>query len=670
MRSASSFFEVSNLSVNIPLGSGDLHAVRNVDFSIREGEVLGIVGESGSGKSMTALAIMGLLPKQARRTADAMRLNENNLLDMSDKEMAEKIRGNRIAMIFQEPMTSLNPVYTIGRQLTETTLLHQGTSKKQAGERAVYLLEKVGIPDAESRLRQYPHQLSGGQRQRVMIAMALMNEPELIIADEPTTALDVTIQAQILLLLVELQKELGTSMILITHDLGIIARTANEVAVMYAGEIVERGMTKEVFENPKHPYTQGLLSCIPESGSLRTGRRLGSIPGVVPSMIGDIRGCVFAPRCGFARDECRTAPPPLQVLGADMNYRCVLTEKDLTRKKAGNTRQNTTQTGDVPSRNASNAPDLLRVEEVECVFQIKPNVFSKTRQLRAVDGVSLDITKGEILALVGESGCGKTTLAKILLALQSPSAGEVFLDGGGIGQLASRDRARRIQPVFQDPYSSLNPRKTVGQIIRRPLGIHGIGTSTERQSELERMMELVGLPKRLMHRYPSQISGGQRQRVAIARAIIMKPEILVCDEPTSALDVSVQSQILNLLLELREELELTYLLITHDLSVVEYMATRVAVMYLGEIVETGETSRIFRSPQHPYTKALLKSVLSLNTDAGIPDNRMGHSYPNPLDIPSGCRFHPRCPEAMSHCSEQTPKLQPLGPDTVRCLLYE
>ncbi len=498
-----------------------------------------------------------------------------------------------------------------------------------------------------------------------MIAMSLMNEPELIIADEPTTALDVTIQAQILLLLVELQKEMGTSMILITHDLGIIARTANQVAVMYGGEIVERGMTKPVFENPKHPYTRGLLSCIPESGHSRTGRRLGSIPGVVPSMVGDVAGCAFASRCGLVRPECRTSPPPLRILGDDRNYRCVLSERDLPDERERSGREETAATG-----RAQSTPSLLRVEDVRCAFQIKPNVFSATRQLRAVDGVSLDIRKGEVLALVGESGCGKTTLAKILLALQPANAGEVFLDGDKMGALKGRERARRIQPVFQDPYSSLNPRKTIGQIIRRPLDVHQVGTTRERREELERMMALVGLPRRLTHRYPSQVSGGQRQRVAIARAIIMKPDILICDEPTSALDVSVQSQILNLLLDLQEELGLTYLLITHDLSVVEYMATRVAVMYLGEIVEMGKTSRIFRAPQHPYTKALLKSVLSLNTEAGIPDNRMGHSYPNPLAVPPGCRFHPRCPEAMPHCSKRAPTLRHNGSDSVRCLLYE
>jgi peptide/nickel transport system ATP-binding protein len=659
--------QIENLSVEIPLANGTLQAVRDVSFSLNKGEVLGIVGESGSGKSMSALALMGLLPPKAIRTAKVMRLGRHDLLAMDDTEIARKVVGSRVSMIFQEPMTSLNPVYTIGRQLTETMLLHRCTSKAEATERALYLLDKVGLPAAASRLGQYPHQLSGGQRQRVMIAMALMNEPELIIADEPTTALDVTIQAQVLRLLAELCREMSVAMILITHDLGVVSRTADKVAVVYAGQLVETGSVVQVLSNPQHPYTVGLLECMPKPNN-NGATRLGVIPGMVPSLIGGVSGCAFANRCEHALVECHTTPPSLVETDGGGFYRCVL-PKVLPgahrHKENGSAEQTSLESPSDTDRTEQTSP-VLSVIEASCVFSVRPSIFAPKQSLRAVDNVTLHLERGEILAVVGESGCGKTTLAKMMLGLQMPTTGTIHFEDKELFSTSVLERTRRIQPIFQDPHSSLNPRRTIGQSIGRPLKIHRIGLMRDHRREVERVMDLVGLPRRFYHAYPNQISGGQRQRVAIARAIIMKPDVLICDEPTSALDVSVQSQILNLLLDLRAELGLTYMIITHDLSVVEYMATRIAVMYLGQMVEIGDKASIFSNPGHPYTRILLESLLTMQPGIAVPDARMGTTFPNALDPPPGCRFHPRCPDASELCAQSSPSL---GTEKVRCLLH-
>jgi peptide/nickel transport system ATP-binding protein len=479
-----------------------------------------------------------------------------------------------------------------------------------------------------------------------MIAMALMNSPELVIADEPTTALDVTIQAQILHLLAGLQRELGMAMILITHNLGVVARVADRVAIMYAGEIVETAPTAELFAAPRHPYTRGLLDCL----------QLGSIPGMVPSLVGEVRGCAFAARCPQVQPVCRTDAPPIRQRGAGHSYRCVLRDEP----------RHGMETAAAGSVSTIGSEVMLAARNVSASYEVSAG-FLRKQTLRALRDVTLELRKGEIFALVGESGCGKSTLARVLLGLLRADTGAVQLSGEPLSGF--KPLARRVQPVFQDPYSSLNPRKTVAEIIRRPLDLHRIGTPAERRRELARMMELTGLPERLAGAYPNQISGGQRQRVAIARAIIMKPEIVLCDEPTSALDVSVQSQILKLLLELRDELGLTYLFITHDLSVVRQLATRIAVMYLGEIVEIGDARSVLDAPRHPYTRALLESVMTVAPGAGVPDTRIGHSFPNPLDIPSGCAFHPRCPAAMPECSGAVPLATRHDAVTVRCHLY-
>jgi len=606
MTSDRPLLEVRNLSVTLPVGERKLHVVRDVSFTLERGEALGVVGESGSGKSMTSLALMNLLPRNAIREAATLRLGEHDLLAMDRQDFSRSLAGKRMAMIFQEPMTSLNPVYTIGQQIMEMTTPSSAKSAKDIRDRAVYLLERIGIPDAASRLKQYPHELSGGLRQRVMIAMMLMNEPDLLIADEPTTALDVTVQASILKLLMELRKELGMALILVSHDLGVVSQSMDKIAVMYAGELVETGAVADVLGAPQHPYTQGLLASIPAARD--GGERLPSIPGTVPALFAPPKGCVFAPRCIHVQPECRASHPPEQSADDDHLYRCVMTPDSgriaLDRPPAAQAAASTA---------ASNA--LLSARNVGCTFTIRTGLLAKSKTLTAVDNVSLDLAEGEIVALVGESGSGKSTLARILLGLQAPDKGEVLIAGTPVQSVPPFERAKLVQPVFQDPYSSLNPRKTIGQSIGRPLELHGQQSAAERKKIVERTMELVGLPKRLLNNYPSQLSGGQRQRVAIARAIILKPKLLICDEPTSALDVSVQAQILNLLLDLRDELGLSYLLITHDLAVVDCVATRIAVMHCGRIVELGSKDDVLSAPGHPYTRTLLGSVLKIDMPA-------------------------------------------------------
>ncbi|MCG8546379.1 MAG: ABC transporter ATP-binding protein [Alphaproteobacteria bacterium] len=643
---------IDGLSIDLPTDAGTLHAVRGVSFAIGRGETLGLVGESGCGKSLTALSIMNLLPKSASRSADCIELFGEDLRALDEMALAQGYRGQRVSYIFQEPMTSLNPVYSIGHQLTEVMLRHQNTTHEAATDRAVYLLERVGITGAVARLAQYPHQFSGGQRQRILVALALMNEPDLVIADEPTTALDVTIQAQILRLLKELQQEMGMALILISHDLGVISRMCDDVIVMYAGRVVEKGAANDVLRAPQHPYTQGLVRCISvETGELGV-QRLETIPGTVPSLIDFHEGCAFSDRCSFATAACEHGIPPTHEMAGTHTYECIHGPSEIAKLTRPETAISQGRTKQVPSAMIETA---LQLKDITCRFTVRSGIFARRKTLTAVNDVSLILPKGETLALVGESGSGKSTLARILVGIQSADAGEIRLFGRPSTQFDRLEFARRIQPIFQDPYGSLNPRRTIGQIIQKPLMIHGIGDAEIRERRTREVLDAVGLPKRYTNRYASQLSGGQRQRVAIARALALQPEIIVCDEPTSALDVSIQAQILNLLADLRDDFGLTYLFITHDLEVVRHLADQVAVMYFGEIVESGRTAQIFNSPKHPYTRSLLASFMSVAPGAGIPDNRLGTNYPDPLNRPSGCAFHPRCPVAVPQCATSAPE---------------
>ncbi|MBY5970704.1 ABC transporter ATP-binding protein [Ferrimonas balearica] len=523
--------DIQNLDITLSLPNGPLHVVRDVSLSLAKGEALGIVGESGSGKSMTALALMRLLPRSARCTATRMAFDGQDLSTLDGPAFAAAIPGPKIGMIFQEPMTSLNPVYTIGRQMTEAAVARGLLSVPEARQKAVALLDRVGIPDPQDRMAQYPHQLSGGQRQRVMIAMTLMLDPDLLIADEPTTALDVTVQAQILDLLDDLRRERQMGLILISHDLAVVAQRTDRVAVMYMGELVEQGSAQDVLFEPRHDYTKALLAAIP---------RLDG----PPRHAGD----------SAATDE-------------------VIAARNVTRR-----------------------------------FTSRKGLFGPKRETLALDGVSLSVKRGETLALIGESGSGKSTLARILLGLDQPDAGEVRMLDRPVADLAPTDRAAFVQPVFQDPYTSLNPRRRLAEIIARPLVLRDEGDRASRLAAVEEAMERVRLPARLLHAYPSQLSGGQRQRVAIARALVTRPQALICDEPTSALDVSVQAQILDLLDELRRDMGLTCLLVTHDMAVVHEVADRIAVMYRGQIVEEGTAKAVLSSPSNDYTARLLAAA--------------------------------------------------------------
>jgi peptide/nickel transport system ATP-binding protein len=561
--STENLLEIKNLCIDFKTDEGTVQAVKNLNLVIKKGQTLGLVGESGSGKSVTSLAIMRLIPNPPGSISSGEILFKGtNLLNLSADEM-RKMRGNRISMIFQEPMTSLNPVYSVGDQIDEALMLHKGLTKKQARSRTLELLQEVGIPEFQSKVNSYPHELSGGQKQRIMIAMSMSCEPELLICDEPTTALDVTIQKQVLELMINLQKKHQMSMLFITHDLGVVADMADQVAVMYKGEVVENKSAKELFTMPTHPYTKGLLAC---------------------------------------RPNLNTKP------------RRLLTVSDFLAKEAeGKSIDASKVPQKVIKEIKENEVPLLEVRNLKKYFPIKSGLFSKTTNFhKAVDDVSLRVFKGRTLGLVGESGCGKTTLGRTILRLIEATEGSVLYQGTSIFDLTEsemRKMRRKMQIIFQDPYSSLNPRMTVESILTEPLLIHDIGaTKAERVDRAAYLLEKVGLEKKHLSRYPHEFSGGQRQRICIARALTLNPEFIICDESVSALDVSVQAQVLNLLQDLQDEFNLTYIFISHDLSVVKYISDEVGVMNGGKIVEYATSDEIYLRPKSQYTKSLLSAI--------------------------------------------------------------
>lgn len=677
----SSLLKVEGLVTRLRNGAA---IVDGISFEIAAGETFALLGESGCGKSMTALSLMRLLSDGVQNAGGAVQMEQASLFELPEREM-RNVRGGKMAMIFQEPGLSLNPVMTVGQQIAEVLDLHQDLNADAVLQRSVELLDQVGIPDAARRIDEYPFQLSGGMKQRVMIAMALAGSPRLLIADEPTTALDVTIQAQVLQLLRDTQAKTGMAMLLITHDLGVVAETAHRVGVMYAGQVVEQASRDDLFAKPLHPYTQKLFAALPSAG--RVGQALSAIPGNVPTLGSITNGCRFAPRCDKAWTLCHEQTPAWTVvhpqgvgrgctglkpqqhtLGEGQGVRCHLyscTESTvLSTESASQLSVPSIQNSALSTQRSV----LLQVSDLRVHFPIRKGLLQRVvGSVKAVDGVSLSIPKGRTLALVGESGCGKTTLGKSLLRLVPATSGSVQFDGKElIGTGASR---ATMQMVFQDPYASLNPKMRVAEILEEGMSALNIGSnSTERQKYIDGLLDKVGLARDSKWRYPHEFSGGQRQRIAIARALAVSPQLLICDEPTSALDVSVQAQILNLLKSLQDELGLSYLFITHNLGVVEYLAHEVCVMYLGRIVERGTTQEVMHSPKHPYTQALLSAVPRIDGE-GRAFIKLEGDMPSPSNPPSGCHFAPRCSHAIPACDTYPETTELSATHRVSCHLF-
>lgn len=642
---------VRDLNVRFNSENGVVHAVRGVDFDLMPGKTLGIVGESGSGKSVTSLAIMGLLPPTAE-IAGSVRLMGKELLGLSDKAMCA-YRGNDIAMVFQDPLSSLTPVFTVGTQIIEALTIHSPTMSKQAKEaRAVELLAMVGIPSPKDRLRAFPHEFSGGMRQRVMIAIAIANNPRVLIADEPTTALDVTIQAQVLEVLHTAQEETGAAVVMITHDLGVVAGIADDIMVMYAGRPVETGQVDDIYYNPRMPYTMGLLGAVPRV-DVAEKASLVPIEGIPPNLIYTPTGCSFAPRCPLVTDACRAGEPKLLPAAGHAGHKAACIKSDALGGEADVLEIFSAPPVPVSRFDAiprGERATVLELKDVRKHFPLTKGALLKRRigTVKAVDGLSFDIREGECFSIVGESGSGKTTTLLEIMEFHKDQDGEVVI-GGLSNKEATTGKAksamrRELQMVFQDPTGALDPRFTVYEVLAEPLQNAGLDKRAIKKRIME-LMKLVGLQPDHVNRFPNQFSGGQRQRVGIARALAVNPKLVVLDEPVSALDVSVQAGVINLLDQLRAELGLSYLMVAHDLSVVRHISNRVAVMYLGKIVEIGEVDRVFDNPRHPYTRALLSAI-------PVPDPQLERTreriilkgdLPSPLDAPKGCNFATRCP---------------------------
>ncbi len=672
--------EIDGLRTEFRLKHASVVAVDGVSFNVDQGECVGVVGESGCGKTTVGLSIMKLLPNVGHVIGGTISLLGQDLAPLTEKQMC-KVRGNDVGMVFQDPLTSLNPTMQVGDQIAESVRLHQDVSKEEGRRRALEVLKLVEVPNAENRLDAYAHQLSGGLRQRVMIAMALVCSPKLLIADEPTTALDVTIQAQILDLLDRLRKELNMAVILITHDMGVIAERADRVLVMYAGKIAEAAPTDELFGSMRHPYAEALLASVSKLDQ-DPSVRLVSIPGLPPDLSRPIGHCRFAARCRYTQPDCLEQEPELKQAAESQSghlaacFHQVYVDPETIAKrpeevaKAADLTVKVDEVGvarhQARAEALSEAPVLVRVDHVVKEFAVTSGaiVQKKIGTVKAVTDVSLSIRQGETFGLVGESGCGKTTMGRMVVALEHPTSGAIEFDGEDITDLdggALRRRRRDLQMMFQDPYASLDPRMRVGSILREPLKVQKIGSGEEQRARVLQMLEEVGLPARSAELYPHEFSGGQRQRIGLARALALGPKLIVADEPVSALDVSIQAQILNLLKDLQQAHGLTYLFISHDLAVVKYMADRIGVMYLGKLVELGPARDIYEKAAHPYTKALIDTIPV--ADPATREKRGRHirgELPSSLDPPSGCRFRTRCPFAQELCSQVEPPLRLFG----------
>jgi len=674
VKAKNAVLSVRDLRVSFAGESGPVHAVRGLNFDLSAGESMAIVGESGAGKSATSLAIMGLLPTTSSVNG-SIKLHGEELLGQSDDSMSQ-LRGKSMAMVFQDPLSALTPVYTVGEQVVESIRVHNDMPKAKAMQRAVELLELVGIPEPQRRAHSFPHEYSGGMRQRAMIAMAIANDPDVIIADEPTTALDVTIQAQVLEVLKRARKETGAALILITHDLGVVAGIADTVTVMYAGRAVEQGNVGSIFHHSRMPYTIGLLGSVPRADSQQK-QPLAAIEGNPPSMLTEPRGCAFAPRCPLVVDACLSDEPSLTATDVDGHHSACIRSADIATEKL--THRNIFPVGRVHDSTFNNShrsqcSTVLKLSNVKQHYPLFEGAVFRRRvgTVHAVDGVDFDIKKGETLGLVGESGCGKSTTIHAILDLKPPTSGEISVFGTNVAEIRKRtDRRelrRKIQVVFQDPLASLDPRMPVFDIIAEPLGVFRI-SSKDIEHRVHELLALVGLESSHLNRYPQQLSGGQRQRIGIARALAMQPNLLILDEPVSALDVSIRAGVINLLEELKSTLALSYLFVAHDLALIRHIADRVAVMYLGSIVEIGNVNTVYEQPAHPYTRSLLSAmpIPDPNKERGRQRILLEGDLPSAANPPTGCRFRTRCPKKImlkesqqQRCINESPPLQDIS----------
>ncbi len=649
--------KVEDLDIIYTTRAGPVKAVRDVSFEIRSGDALGLVGESGCGKSTLAFGVMNYIAKNGRITGGRILFGGDDMLQWSQKGL-NQIRGNKIAMVYQDPMAALNPSMRIGEQLTEVLSEHEGLEGGPAKERCLQMLERVRMPDPSGIMGRYPHQLSGGQQQRVLIAMALLLNPELLIMDEPTTGLDVTIEAGILDLISELKRELGATILYISHNLGVISRIADRMAVMYAGEIVEEGLVQDIFLDPRHPYTVALLACIPKLDSSRHAESLRPIRGRVPTLIGKLQGCAFEPRCDRADERCQAEHPDLAAVADGHLARCFYPESAEV-GLLGTTQKE--QSAAAPSPTGDDL--VLKIESLKTYYRAQEaglaGLMGRTKKgfVKAVDDVDLTLYRRNTFGIVGESGCGKTTLAKCIAGLVPSNAGDMELLGIDISHVVEQrsvELLQELQMIFQNPDSTLNPRISVGDAVARPLRLFATVPTPKIREEVIRLLEAVRLGAEYYDRLPRQLSGGEKQRVAIARAFAGRPSLVLCDEPLSALDVSVQVAVMNLLLEFQQGYGTTMLFISHDLSVVYQLCDHVAVMYLGQFCEIGPTEGLYSPPYHPYTEALLSAIPIPDPTLDRTRIRLSGAVPSALAPPSGCRFHTRCPRKVGPVCEREP----------------
>jgi peptide/nickel transport system ATP-binding protein len=653
---------VENLAISYETRFGDVPAVRDVTFDIMRGEAHGIVGESGCGKSTIAFGIVSFLGRNGKIVDGHILFQGRDLVGRSEEEL-RKIRGDRIAMVYQDPMQALNPSMRLGEQMAEVLTVHRGMKKKDAEEKCVQMLERVYMPDPANVMRRYPHQISGGQQQRVVIAMALLNDPALLIMDEPTTALDVTVEAAVLDLIASLQRDFETAIMYISHNLGVVARVSSKVGVMYAGEIVERATVEDVYLRPYHPYTQGLMRCVPRLGMDKRSSYLYPIRGRVPSPADLPPGCVFEPRCDNARDECRRKKPDLRQIDPRHWARCHFAE-EIARMEWRPPEELMTDLSALAER-VETRESILKVEHAKTYYRVPSRklVGGEKLYVKAVDDVSLEVKKGTTMGIVGESGCGKSTLVKTIIGMEKPTGGGFEFLGLDVSMpVSKRDLAliQELQMVFQNPDSTLNPSFNVGQQIGRPLRRFKTVPKDQVRAEVIRLLDMMKLGEGYYDRLPRQLSGGEKQRVGIARAIAGRPELVLCDEPVSSLDVSVQAVVLNLLLEIQRQLGTTLVFIAHDLSVVRFFCDHIAVMYLGQIAEIGPAEAIYVPPYHPYTEALLAAVPIPDPSAEQKHIRLSGTVPSALDPPSGCRFNTRCPRKIGEICETVPPWRDAG----------